>query len=209
MKRDAKKRIGLIGAGEISYWHLRALRAVGLEISGVASRPESNRIKSFAEQNNVPRTYPDWRALLDDQNSWDGLVIATPVEGTIDILREAVTIGKPILVEKPVAHSADQIRELLPVANDLVLVGYNRRYYRTTRMAKEFVAAGRPLLAQLILPEGITAPARPDGKSYLYPFYDNSSHGIDLLRFIFGELVVTLVQAVSFFRAYIRFCSDT
>jgi predicted dehydrogenase len=198
MNKNAKKRVGLIGVGEISYWHLRALRAAGLDISGVATRPESNRTKSFAEQHGISRVYADWHALLADKTSWDGLVIATPVEGTLDILREAIALGKPILVEKPVAHSADSIMELLPLANDLVLVGYNRRYYRTTRIAKEFVAAGGPLLAHLSLPEGITVMARPDGKSYLYPFYDNSSHGIDMLCFIFGALVVASVQAVKF-----------
>lgn len=198
LSSKTKKLVGLIGVGEISHWHVRALRAVGLEIAGVAARPESARIKSFAEQYNISRVYSDWHALLADQNSWDGLVIATNVDGTLDILREAIALGKPILVEKPVSHSADQIRKLLPVPNGLVLVGYNRRYYRTTRMAKEFVAAGEPLLAHLSLPEGITAPARTDGRSHLYLFYDNSSHGIDLLQFIFGPLAVSSVQVVRY-----------
>jgi prephenate dehydrogenase len=36
-------RLGLIGVGDISGWHVRALRRVGFEITCVASRPKSLR----------------------------------------------------------------------------------------------------------------------------------------------------------------------
>jgi len=191
-------RVALIGVGDISDWHVRAMRLAGVAVTAVSSRAGSARLKAFSERHQIPQVYPNWRAMLHDADSWDGFVIATHVDGTPEILREALQLRKPILVEKPIAHDVNQLATLVPLAHARVLVGYNRRYYRTTQRAKAFVTGGDPVLALLTIPESITSPVRPDGRSYLFPFFENSSHALDLVRFLFGSVEPKAVQPVRF-----------
>jgi predicted dehydrogenase len=45
------------------------------------------------------------------------------------------------------------------------------------------------------LPEGVVAPEGADPESlYLRPFFENSCHGIDMVRFVLGELKVEAVR---------------
>lgn len=191
-----KPRIGLIGVGEISGWHVRALRHVGFEISSVASRPGSTRIQAFAKDYNIPRLYYSFNDLLSDTHNWDGLVIATRTEGTMDLLRKFAGIGKPILVEKPVSHSSQELENSIPYLKDNILVAYNRRYYKTVQYAKSFVDQRLQVQALMVLPESINLSQIKDRQNYLYPFYDNSCHGIDMLRYIFGKLSLANVNHI-------------
>src|ERR1017187_2746050 len=72
-----------------------------------------------------------------------------------------------------------------------IIVGYNRRFYRPVLAAREEARGGPPVLAQLSLPEGVVVPDGADPESlYLRPFFENSCHGIDMIRFLLGELNV-------------------
>jgi predicted dehydrogenase len=184
-------RIALIGTGPISDWHVRAARAVGLDVVAVASRPGSARAKDFADRHGIRRLFNGWRALLDARDGWDALVIATHTDGTPEVLAAGMELGVPILVEKPVAWSAGRLAALAAGAHEKVIVGFNRRYYRTVRFLRDEVAAGPPVLAHLSLPESVDW----DGtRPYWEPFVSNSSHGLDLVRFVFGEMRVVSVH---------------
>jgi predicted dehydrogenase len=109
-------------------------------------------------------------------------------------LRTSTAQLKSFLVEKPVAHDVRQIDAVRSIAHSAVLVGYNRRYYRTTRAAKQFVDAGEPLLAHLVIPEGITLAPRADDRPRFFQFFENSSHAIDLARYIFGGIEIKHIR---------------
>ena len=68
-----------------------------------------------------------------------------------------------------------------------VNVAFNRRYYYTVLKAKEFVKKSKgQVICNLKLPEKII-----DNKKIKEKFnnvFENSAHGIDILRFIFGDL---------------------
>lgn len=76
------------------------------------------------------------------------------------------------------------------------MVGYNRRFCRTAQAARAEVRNGSPLIAQLVLPEDVRRPNGAGG-SYLLPFFGNSVHGLDLARFVFGDLEVVDVLRLS------------
>jgi predicted dehydrogenase len=90
-------------------------------------------------------------------------------------------MSTPILVEKPVAWTSDKIGAIREQIHNEVIVGYNRRYYRSVSKAKEFLADNRPVMATLELPE--TAAT-------IKQFLSMSCHGIDLLRYLFGDITV-------------------
>jgi predicted dehydrogenase len=190
-------RVGVIGVGEISHWHVRALRAAGLAVAAVSARPGSARLRPFAERHAIPRAVDDWRALVAEASALDALVVATPPDATPDVLAAVLETGCPVLVEKPVAWSAARVAALAARAHERVVVGFNRRFYRPVRAARDEVRAGPPVLAHLALPESVRAPEGGDAardRRRLRPFFDNAIHGIDLLRFCFGELRVEAVR---------------
>lgn len=189
-------RIGMIGCGAIAGFHVPALREAGFEIVSISGRPESERAPRFAEENGIADVCQDPDELLSKAADFDGMVICTPISPTANLLRRAMDTGIPVLVEKPVAYASDELEDLAESA-DRVLVGYNRRFYASAIRAREEVrsADSAGILAQLVLPEGVRPPDRPeDNPNYLMPFFANSVHGLDLARFVLEDLGITHVD---------------
>lgn len=190
-------RAAFIGSGNIANMHVPAFRTAGFEITAVCGRPGSKRAQEFAERHNIPHVFQTAADLLAARDLWDALLIAVDVDETVGVLTTAMETGAPILVEKPVAFTSRLVRPLLN-RSDRVLVAYNRRFYDTVAFAREEVQQLKvPLLAQLQLPENIRFPKSPeDDPQYLRPFFDNSVHGLDMARFIFGDLQVLHAERV-------------
>lgn len=177
----------MVGCGKISEFHVQALRSAGLVISAIAGRPGSIRAKDFAMRLGIPRVFADPRELIEDRGASDALVLAPTIEATLPLLRLALGQGRPVLVEKPVSLRSRELEPFLDT-DFPVMVGYNRRFYRTVQVAAQEVAfSPDPVLALLALPEAISAAS---GLGYLRPFFSNSVHGLDLARYVFGPLAV-------------------
>jgi len=184
-------RVGLIGVGDISDWHVRALRAVGMEVVSVGARPGSTRLHAFARRHAIARVHEDWREMLSGGGAFDALVIATHTDATPEVLEAALPLQIPTLVEKPVAWSSDRVADLASRAHRSVIVGYNRRFYQPVREARREARRDGPVLVQATVPESIDGPAGDDPHfEYMRPFFENSCHAIDLLRFLLGDLRV-------------------
>ena len=195
MPMNRPHRVGLVGVGPISDWHVRAIRASGMEIAGVSTRPGSRRLAEFAQRHGIARVFEGWREMFARGEDFDAFVIATRPDGTPEILEAALALGVPLLVEKPVAWSSERLDSLIAKAHSRVLVGYNRRFYRPVLAARDEARGGPPVLVQLSLPEGVATPDGPDPDSlYLRPFFENSCHGIDMVRFLLGDLRVEAVR---------------
>ena len=191
-----KKRVGIVGVSQIAESHVSALRCAGFEVTAVSSRAGSTRVNDFATRLEIPGVFEDWSAMLDHPEDWDALLIATYPDGTPAVLASALGTNVPILVEKPVAWSSGRLTELVALGHDRVIVGYNRRFYRPVQRARTEVLSGPPVLARLSLPEGVF-PAKDGSKPYLEPFFEDSCHGLDLVRYVFGEVKLETVHFLS------------
>ncbi len=117
-----KIRLGQIGLG---HWGPNLFRnfleheMVALEWVCDLSPERLKKISRFPV-----RTTCDYRELLAADNSLDAVVIATPVASHFTLVREALTAGKHVLVEKPLAHSAEECQILIDLAtqNELILM---------------------------------------------------------------------------------------
>lgn len=187
-------RVGLIGAGIIAEARVPALRAAGLEVAAVAARPGSPNVAPFAAKLGVAQTFDDWRELL--AAPFDALVISTWPDGTPEVLEAALELGVPTLVEKPVAWNSAAHRRLLARPHSQVIVGYNRRFYPMVQAARAEAQGGPPLIAQLTLPTNVVLLDRPDptGASLQEFFESVSALGLDLTRFVLGDLRVDHVS---------------
>ncbi|ESS15132.1 Inositol 2-dehydrogenase [Betaproteobacteria bacterium MOLA814] len=90
------------------------------------------------------KVFRDWRELV-----WlpevDVVVISTLHDSLAVITLAAIEAGKHILVEKPAARSASELEPVMAAARKKgvkVHVGFNHRYHRSLRQAKEIFDSG-------------------------------------------------------------------
>ena len=92
----------------------------------------------------------------------------------------------PILIEKPIFTNELQIKDLELIKNqDKILVGYNRRYYKTIQRLKEIISQNPGARVHFRIPElsgvdNITENIIRD------KFLGNTVHMIDLIQFCLG-----------------------
>jgi len=192
-------RVGLIGCGIIADVRVPALRAAGLDVVGVSTRAGSTKVREFATKHEIGRVYEDWRQMLTDADAFDAFVVSTWPDGTPDVLLGAMPLGKPILVEKPVAWNSATHRKLLAQPHDNVIVGYNRRFYRSVQEARCELLDGPPVVAALTVPTEVPTPDEPDPSGrYMQQFYESvSALGLDLTRYVLGDLRVDAVRRLT------------
>ena len=143
--------IGIIGGGYMGKAHAVAHSAVGavfdtplrprLEMVA-ASTPESSQ--RYAAAFGFARAAPDWQALVADP-AVDAIVIATPPEMHLQIVRAAAAQGKPIFCEKPLGASLADGEAMVRAVEDagiVNMIGFN--YVRTpaTQFARQLIAEG-------------------------------------------------------------------
>jgi predicted dehydrogenase len=184
-----KFRLAMIGCGNISNFHVNALKNIKLNIFHCASSLKSTRVKAFAKKYNIPNIWEDPIKLAKSSKEWDGIILCSSTKTIPKLLDILIDQKKPILVEKPVSVGTDYLKKFKFKSPKFVNVAYNRRYYYTVLKAKEFVKKSKgQIICNLKLPEKVI-----DNKKIKKKFiniFENSAHGIDTLRFIFGDLKV-------------------
>jgi len=180
-----KNKIILVGTSPIVEYHVKALKKANFEIIAVASsNTNSASHKIFAKKNIIKKSYSNWKEMMNKEK-YDGIVIATRTESTIEILEYAIKQNIPILVEKPISFNSKDIKKIISKSHKMIMVGYNRRFYKTINSVKNLISEEEnPILASMITPE----------LSNMKDFFNNTSHSLDILRYIFGEIKLTYVK---------------
>lgn len=108
-------RWGVLGAGWIAGQMAFALRDTAQQIIAVGSR-DATRAQAFVEEH-VPgaRAHGDYAALVADPEV-DIVYIASPHSEHLEHALLAIAAGKRVLVEKPMAPTADEARQIIAVA---------------------------------------------------------------------------------------------
>lgn len=99
-------RLGIIGAGNFSYTHKRAIRQVeGCEICGVSDLVEE-KAKALAEGTGA-NVYTDYQEMLAKEKP-DGVILNLPHFLHKDVTIDCLERGVPVLVEKPMALNTEE-----------------------------------------------------------------------------------------------------
>jgi predicted dehydrogenase len=136
--------VGLAGAG---YWGSKLARNIAeARGSRLAAVAEANRerLASAIERHPGARAFSDLDALVADAEI-DAIVIATPASVHADHTRKALSAGKHVLVEKPLALSAADCDELIALADErerTLMVGHTFIYSEPVRMLRRLIATG-------------------------------------------------------------------
>ncbi|MCH6547697.1 MAG: Gfo/Idh/MocA family oxidoreductase, partial [Gemmatimonadetes bacterium] len=108
-------RIAVVGAGNWGRNHVRTLASMAdVELAAVCDTDDERRAE-------LSRQYPGLRVTdsLDVAfDGADGVVVATPVLSHVPVAREALQRGLPALIEKPMARSVDEAKELVDLVDE-------------------------------------------------------------------------------------------
>ncbi|MDI2027045.1 Gfo/Idh/MocA family oxidoreductase [Saccharopolyspora sp. TS4A08] len=193
------RRVGVVGLGAISAYYLAAVEARGWELAAVCDlRPD--RLRGFAPHVGC---FTDHRALLGSVEL-DGLIVTAPNDAHAAVCRDALRRGVPVCVEKPLAVSLDDARELVAIATRSgvpLLTSFHRRYNdNVRRLLTEVTARGGATALRVRYLERIEEHLGGD-TWYLDPVRcgggcvaDNGPNAFDLVRLFLGD--VDLVHAV-------------
>lgn len=138
-------RIGVVGLRNIGRRHVGSAASLpGVQVTAVADM-DPQRVKQTQEEHGVASGYTDAKELFE-KSDVDGVVLALPtnLHGPMSIA--AMEAGRHVLVEKPVAGSTAEARQLIAVRDRtqrILAVGMNQRFRPQVAAAKELIASGK------------------------------------------------------------------
>lgn len=189
----ATARIGIIGTGIMGTDHARILAAgiADAELAGVqdASR---ERAEALATETGA-RVFADPRSLISDTGI-DAVMICSPDATHHALALAAIAAGKPVLVEKPLASTLAEARDVIDAemkhGRRLVQVGFMRRFDPGYRAMKSELTGGRLGLA-LFLHCIHRNAVGPDYLTSDLVISSSAGHEFDIARFLLDDEIVS------------------
>ncbi len=196
-------KLAVVGAGLVGQRHIAAIGQVdGVELAAVVEPgPTEQSVPVFA-------SLEDMFAAVDV----DGVILSTPTLMHVDGGMACMDRGVPVLIEKPLAASADDAQGLIDRAREkdvAILVGHHRRHnpiiQKTAELIKEG-AIGQPRAAQVTCwfykPDDYFDVAPWRKKAGAGPISVNLVHDVDLMRYFLGEVVTVQAQTAPSLRGF-------
>src|SRR5437870_4798610 len=145
MTRQTNIGIGVIGAGRIGTLRAR-LAGKHPSVGYLAiSDKDPARAKALAGESGAQRHSGSNDDIISDPKV-TAVIVSTPEQEHTQPILQALKLGKPVLVEKPIGFSlreADMILDTLRATKGELRVGYSRRYKECFLRAKEQMVRGR------------------------------------------------------------------
>ena len=144
-----KLQIGVIGCNGMGWSNTASMLKMQdidlVAICDVDNNVVERRLANYGEmRQNKPRTYNDYRELLNDSGV-DAVIIGTPDHWHCKIMVDAVKSGKHVYVEKPVANSIEECNLMVKAAEKtgkIVQAGQWQRSGPHYKKAIEIVRSG-------------------------------------------------------------------
>jgi predicted dehydrogenase len=207
-------KVGIIGAGWMGHVHARAYQRLRQHWPELDVRPELVAVadssvaasEALARSHGELALYAEWKELLADPE-----IAAVSVTAPNFLHREigvaVAEAGKHLWIEKPVgltAGDAIAVRDAVRAAGVVDCVGFNYRHVPAIARAQRIVASGQigvPTHARVqLLTDYAAHPGSPLSWRYALDrgghgvLGDLASHGVDLLRFVVGDVRGVIAQ---------------
>lgn len=203
-----KLKIGVIGAGGISEYHMDSYKNnPNAEMYAVCDLNEK-RAKQTAEKFGFAKVYTNIEEMLADPNL-QAVSICTWNNTHADLAVAALNAGKHVLVEKPLSTTVEEalrVEEAVKRMGKLVQVGYVRRYSSNAQILKQYIDNGdfgeiyyakASCLRRLGNPGGWFADKSRSGGG---PLIDLGVHMIDICWYLMGRPKVKSVSGNTYNR---------
>jgi len=202
-------RVGLIGAGDMSRYHLRAWQKLpDVEVVAISAL-HLERAQARAAEFGIPAAYAGAREMLDGERL-DAVDIATWRETHAELTLLAADRGIDVLCQKPLAPTFAEAEELAKAVHGRVrlMVHENRRFAPHFRTIRRWIDAGRiGEVRQVVMTTWRSSLiADPDGRR---PAVERAAyfgrerrlmigealiHQLDVLRYLLGPLKVVAAR---------------
>jgi len=186
---SAKPRVGVIGVGSMGRNHARVFSDMeGVDLVAVSdANPET--VETIATRY-LAKPYTDYKKLLSDE-SLDAVTVAVPTRLHREVAGEVIGHGVSLLLEKPLASTAEEGQEILDLANAKGVtlgVGHIERFNPVVSMLKSKLDKGDlGKIFQITIRRFGPFPQRlMDVGIYL----DLATHDIDIMYYLTGAEVV-------------------
>jgi UDP-N-acetylglucosamine 3-dehydrogenase len=186
--RAPNTRVVLVGVGRMGRNHLRVLRETpGFELVAV--------VDAKAEAPSDLGSIPFFRSVAELASggakiAFDAAVVATPTATHRDVALELIALGKHLLIEKPIASTYADGRELLAAAQAKgvkLVVGHVERFNPAVRKLREVIregTLGTPIHFAFTRVGGYPDTVTSGNNVIL----DLAVHDIDILRSLVGAV---------------------
>jgi predicted dehydrogenase len=194
----------IVGTGFIGPAHLEALRRLPIPVIGLVESSYEDAQKKAAELG-IPKAYPSYEALLEDPEV-TVVHLATPNYLHFPEAKAALLAGKHVVCEKPLAMTTAESAELLRLAKEtgrVNAINFNLRFYPVVQHARSlvregalgdlFILQGSYLQDWLLYPTDWNWRLEPDLGGSLRAVADIGSHWLDMLTFITGLRVESVL----------------
>jgi predicted dehydrogenase len=186
-------KVGVVGVGRWGRNHVRVLKELEsngeVKLEAVCDIRE-DVLEGIRKEFNIPLAKTDYMELLKHV---DVVIIATPIDVLAKVSKDALSEGKHVLIEKPVATTSKDAEELLKLAmesNTIAMPGMIMRFNNTVNMLKELLRNDPPLY--LVLKR---MSRRPQHMTSYPLLLDLGVHDIDLCRYLTEDDVEVVVKA--------------
>lgn len=189
---DGLLRVGVVGVGVMGSNHARVFTDMpGVRLVGVADPDRKQR--DLVAQAAGCAGYDDVEALLN--SGVDAVTIATPTHLHRDVALACITCGVHVMVEKPIASSVEEGRQIIAAARRAgvtLMVGHVERFNPAVEAIKDAIR-GEDILSIAITRVGPFPPRM----SNVGVVIDLAVHDIDLIRWFTDSDIIEVQPQLS------------
>jgi len=149
---EPRFNLAVVGCGNQGRSDMKNMLTAGARLvalcdvdPGQIEKTRVEALKVGGEATRSARAYDDYRRLIDDASSYDGVLIATPDHWHAPLCRAFMRLGKHVYCEKPLTHSIAEARELRALARQSKVVtqmGNQGSASNSLRRCTEIIRAG-------------------------------------------------------------------
>ncbi|MCU6790841.1 Gfo/Idh/MocA family oxidoreductase [Paenibacillus sp. WQ 127069] len=181
-----KKRIGLIGLGDIAQKVYLPLLAAHeqVELIGVTSRTEAT-VNRIADQYRINGRFYALETLLEARP--DAVFIHSPTETHYEVVMTCLQRGIAVYVDKPLSYELHESEAMAAYAQEqgvLLAVGFNRRFAPMYMKARTWLEEAGGFELSVVQKQRTKLQAH----SARHTLYDDLIHMLDLLLWLGGDL---------------------
>lgn len=206
MPENARRRIGMIGAGWVTAYHLPAWERQRHRAELVAiADPSAAALARRADEFGIPRTYARAAEMLERERL-DAVDICSPRETHAEMLRLAAAKGVDILCQKPLGVDLNEAEQAAASVNSpaRLMVHENWRFRAYYRLLKRWLDEGHAGTIRQASFEFLSSGMVPESDGQRpalvrQPFFRTQQrllvmevliHHLDTLRYLLGEFEV-------------------
>ncbi len=198
-----KRKAVIIGAGFAADMHIQALKALGIQVAGVAAGHRDSA-KRFAEKNQIPSYGVSVEEVMEDDVT--DVHICTPPNSHAELIKKILNAGKNVICEKPLCITEKEAQDIRGFMDEnlrhgkktgRLVIDHNVRFFAAVKKIREVIKSGKYGKVVLVhgnymqdfhaLPSIYDWRYRSDMSGPMRAVTEIGSHWFDLAQFVTGS----------------------